>query len=292
MFHASFSPRSLSKLLCPLFRMQPTPEEWNTFFNKAAQNYEKQSAGVTRLIGQQILPLLPPITTASVIHDNACGPGIITFDIIAQCSNSGIDPPTIYATDFNKGMIDALQSTIDAGNLKTVTAQVMDGSDLSQFRDDQFTHSITNFGIFTFPDAVAGVKHVFRTLKPGGVTAITTWKYPGNIFFTNEVLQELAPGREEWFPVREWTQEVKLRGILEEGGFDRRNIEFLEKRTLWNIEDFDTTVELFNGPFWDHLKNGLTEEQKTGWLAAVKKALKARNGKGIDMIAWVAIARK
>jgi ubiquinone/menaquinone biosynthesis C-methylase UbiE len=272
--------------------MQPTPEEWNTLFNKAAPNYEKQSAGVTRVIGQKTLPLLPPITTDSVVHDNACGPGVITFDIIAQCSKDGIDPPTIYATDLNKAMIDVLQNAIDAGNLKTVTAQVMDGSDLSQFHDDEFTHSITNFGIFAFPDPVAGVKHIFRTLKPGGVAAITTWKYPGNIFFVNEVLQELAPGREEWFPVREWTQEATLRGILEEGGFNKSKVEFLEKSTLWNIEDFDATVELFNGPFWDYSKSGLTEEQKAGWLGGVKTVLKARNGKGIDMIAWVAIARK
>lgn len=272
--------------------MQPTPKEWNTLFNKAASNYEKQSAGVTRLLGQQVLPLLPPVTTSSIVHDNACGPGVITSEIITQASKAGIEPPTIYATDFNKGMIDVLQSTIDARNLKTVTAQVMDGSDLSLFEDDKFTHSITNFGIFAFPDAVAGAKHIFRTLKPGGVAAITTWKYPGNIFFINHVLQELAPGLEEWFPVREWTQEARLRSIIEEGGFEKDKIEFVEKGTLWSIADFETTVELFDGPFWDHSKSGLNEEQKAGWLDAVKKVLKARKGKGIDMIAWVAVARK
>ena len=272
--------------------MQPPFEEWNALFNKAAPNYEKQSAGVTRRLGQQVLALLPPITTSSIVHDNACGPGIITSEIVTQASKAGVEPPTIYATDFTKGMIDALQSTIDAGDLKTVTAQVMDGSDLSQFEDDKFTHSITNFGIFAFPDAVAGSKHIYRTLKPGGVAVITTWKHPGNIFFINKVLQELAPGLEEWFPLREWTEEAKLRVIIEEGGFEKDNVDIIEKGTLWSIADFEATVELFDGPFWHHSKSGLNEEQKAGWLDAVRKVLKARNGKGIDMIAWVAVARK
>jgi ubiquinone/menaquinone biosynthesis C-methylase UbiE len=231
--------------------MQPRPEEWNTLFSQAASSYEKQSAGVTRQLGQQVLSLLPLITTSSVVHDNACGPGIITTDIIAQCSKSNIEPPTICATDFNEGMIDAIQSTIDAEGLNTVTAQVMDGSDLSPFEDNKFTHSITNFGIFVFPNAAAGAEHIFRTLKVGGIAAVTTWKRPGNIFFINEVLQELAPGLKEWFSVKEWTQEKKLRCVLEQGGFAKDHIEIFEKGTLWNVADFESTVKFFDGPFWD-----------------------------------------
>lgn len=271
--------------------MQPIFKDLNIFYNKQAADYESQSAGVTRKVGQQVLSLLPPITSSSIIHDNACGPGIITVEIVAQFTKADIKPPTIFATDFNKGMVDVLQGMIDANNLKSVTAQEMDGSDLSAFENDKFTHSITNFGIFAFPDAVAGVKHIHRTLKPGGVAAVTTWKRPGNIFFINEVLQELAPGREEWFPIRKWIEEATLRDVLVQGGFAKGQIEIVERGTVWNIDDIEGAVELFNSPFWDQAKAGLNEEQKAGWTDAVRELLKAREGKGIDMVAWVAVAR-
>ncbi|TID21712.1 Methyltransferase type 11 [Venturia nashicola] len=272
--------------------MQPTQEEWNTFYNEFAQKYINQSAGVTKALGDQLLSLLPPITSTSIIHDNACGPGIITSSILAHCTRASVDPPTIYATDFAQGMIDTLQTTIDTHNLKTVTAQIMDGSDLSPFSDSKFTHSITNFGIFAFPDAIAATKHIHRTLKPGGVAAISTWKYPGNQPFVNQVLQELAPGIEEWSMKKEWTDKARLRNALEEGGFAEENIEIFERAMLWSIDDFEKTVERFNGSFWDQAKGGLTDSQKEGWEDAVRKVLKGRNGRGIDMIAWVGVARK
>ncbi|QDS74535.1 hypothetical protein FKW77_007597 [Venturia effusa] len=272
--------------------MPPTQEEWNKFYNEFAHKYETQSAGVTKALGVQLLSLLPPITTNSILHDNACGPGIITTSIHTECTKASTEPPRIFATDFSRGMVDALQDIIDTHKLKSVTAQVMDGSDLSPFEDNKFTHSITNFGIFAFPDAVAGVKHIHRTLKPGGVAAISTWKHPGNIFFVNQVLQELAPGLGEWFPVKEWLKEARLRNTLEEGGFRKEQIDILERETKWNIDDFEATVELFNGAFFDQAKVGLTEAQKDSWEDAVRKVLKARNGKGIDMAAWLAVATK
>lgn len=291
-FHFHLHETSENNKTSHFSNMQPTQEEWNVFYNEFAQKYETQSAGVTKALGQQLLSLLPPITPTSIIHDNACGPGIITTSILAQSTQASTSTPNIFATDFSEGMVDALQNIIDSNGLKTVTVQVMDGSNLSPFEDEKFTHSITNFGIFAFPDAVAGTKHIYRTLQPGGVAAISTWKYPGNQCFVNQVLQELAPGLEEWSLKKEWTEEAKLRGVLEEGGFARENIDICERGTVWNIDDFEKTMELFNGPFFDQAKGGLTGLQKAGWENAVRKVLTARNGKGIDMIAWVGVAKK
>jgi SAM-dependent methyltransferase len=298
-------------------RMSQTPRQdaWSKLYNKSASDYERQSAGATRQISQQVLALLSLITSSSVIHDNACGPGmysshcdqlrrkllfqekitnyslfnfpgIVTTDVLTQSFKSGTESPVIHATDFNQGMLTALQAIIDEKNLKTVTARVMDESDLSEFEDDTFTHSITNFGIFTFPDPVAGAAHIRRTLKPGGIAAITTWKHPGNIFFINAVLQALAPGSPEWFPLKKgWLEESHFRGILEKAGFQKEKIEVIEKRALWKIDDLEYTVSLFDGPFWDNAKAGLNVEQKGRFKNAVKNTLKSRNGRGIDIIA-------
>jgi SAM-dependent methyltransferase len=220
-------------------------------------------------------------------------PGIVTTDVLTKSFKSGTEPPVIHATDFNQGMVTALQAIIDEKNLNTVTTRVMDGSDLSEFEDDTFTHSITNFGIFTFPDPIAGAAHIRRTLKPGGIAAISIWKYPGNIFFMNAVLQTLAPGSPEWIPLKKgWLEESHFRGILEKAGFQKEKIEVIEKRALWKIDDPEYTVSLFDGPFWDSAKAGLNEEQKGRFKDVVRNTLKNRNGRGIDMVAWVGLGRK
>jgi ubiquinone/menaquinone biosynthesis C-methylase UbiE len=247
---------------------------FDNVFNKGASQYVKQSAGVTVLLSHQILPLYLPITTSSIIHDNACGPGIVTFDILAHAAEAGIPPPTIYATDFSQGMITELQRTIDQNGLKSVTAQVMDSYNLSPFGDDMFTHSITNLGIFAFPDPVAGARHILRTLKPGGVAVITAWKYPGNIYFANEVLQVVAPGSPEMLPLKDWLNEGHLRGIMEKAGFEMEKVEIIEKKVLWNLDDFEESVAIFDGPFWDLAKAGSSVEQKGRWKDAVRKVLK------------------
>lgn len=272
--------------------MAPTSEQWEEHFSKSASEYEKQSGGVTRRISQQVLALLPPITPSSIIHDNACGPGIVTLDILSQATKTGSSFPTIFATDFNQSMVAELHRIIDDKDLKTVTAQVMDGSNLSAFEDEMFTHSITNFGIFAFPDAIAGVKHILRTLKPGGSAAITTWKYPGNIYFINEILQVLAPGVAEWSPGKEWMEEKHLRGVIEKAGFENSKVEVVERRALWKIEDWEYTALFFDAPIWDDAKAGLSHDQKERWKIVVRNMLKERMGTDLDMVAWVAIARK
>jgi hypothetical protein len=129
-------------------------------------------------------------------------------------------------------------------------------------------------------------------LKPGGVVVITAWKYPGNIYFANEVLQVLAPGSPEMLPLKDWLDRGYLRGIMEKAGFEMEKVETVEKSVLWNINDLEDTVTIFDGPFWDQAKAGLSEEQKGRWKDVVRELLKERNGKGIDMISWVAVARK
>ena len=69
-------------------------------------------------------------------------------------------------------MIEAFQSTFQGLN---ITSKVMNSQELD-FPDAYFTHSITNFSIFNFQDALAGVREIHRTLKPSGQAVITTWE--------------------------------------------------------------------------------------------------------------------
>lgn len=58
--------------------------EIESYSSAFASEYERQSGGVTRQIAIKGLKLLPPITSDSIIHDNACGPGIVSSLILKQ----------------------------------------------------------------------------------------------------------------------------------------------------------------------------------------------------------------
>lgn len=132
-------------------------EALQTFYNsaKCTTEYERQSADVTRRHSDHLLTLLPPITPSSVVHDNACGPGIFVRSVLSlpQFRVAAESPPSrIEATDFAEGMINALRSIISREYWHSVHAAVVDSQDL-QFKDGTFTHSITSFGIFLVPNA-------------------------------------------------------------------------------------------------------------------------------------------
>jgi ubiquinone/menaquinone biosynthesis C-methylase UbiE len=269
--------------------------ERRNFFNGFAQNYIKMSGGVTRTIGLHALSVMPPITSESVVHDNACGPGILTLDILAAAASAGTEPPTIHATDFADGMVNALQSTIDSEGLKTVTARVMDGSDLSPFADEMFTHSLTNFGVFAFPDAIAGVKHIHRTLQPSGTALLTTWKSPGNFHFIHEVQKVIQPEKPlSFFLDPCWQLESKLWDILEAGGFQHDKIRITENTAELRFTDVEEGVQLFSNPFWDKTKEGLTEKQRKMWDELVREKVQGLHDRNeaVSMVAHVAVAQK
>jgi len=259
-----------------------------------ATSYEKASAGVTRRVSEHVLSLLPTFTPDSVVHDNACGPGICTMDILEGAAKSFFPLPRIYATDYSEAMVKAAQDYIDQNKLNKVTAQVMDGSEIT-FEDDMFTHSITNFGIFAFPDPEAGAKHIYRTLKPGGTAAVTVWKHSGNIEFVNKVIKRINPAAKSFSPLPEdWSPEAKLRGVLAASGFSDENVKMVDYEVRWRFKDRADAVELLNSPFWTAAKEQLDEEQLKKYDDTVWELLESSGEAetGVAMVAWIALATK
>ena len=96
-----------------------------------------------------------------------------------------------------------------------VQARVMDACALD-FEGGRFDLSITNFGISLFPDAVKGVKEIFRTLKVGGIAIVTTWKAVGWLPLLHELQKVLRPGEEPFSlgKTAEWEEKEKMVGVL------------------------------------------------------------------------------
>lgn len=143
----------------------------STVFDEIAKKYETGTGGSTREIAEALLQRAPSITSHSIIHDNACGPAIIT-SLIYQSDTS--PPPKVFATDYAQGMIDVTNTYKERHGWQNLEVQLMDGQDL-RFENDKFTHSISCLGVFMFPDDNKGLTEMYRTLKPGGWIGVTSW---------------------------------------------------------------------------------------------------------------------
>jgi ubiquinone/menaquinone biosynthesis C-methylase UbiE len=270
-----------------------TMADMEEHFSAFATMYEKQTGGVTREIASRGLAMLPPITSSSVIHDNACGPGVVTKLILKDAAAKGEAPPKIEATDFAKGMIDYLQNEISKNGWSSVHAQIRDAADLGCFEDGTFSHSVTNFGLFALPDAVKGAKEIRRTLKDGGVALVTVWKVMDNIAIIHGAQKAIRPDLPLFNPASpDWMEEWKLKGVMAEAGFGKVEMHALEN--WWNFKGEKGIRELFENPFWDMARKGWTEEEKGRWVEECLKQLTETQRKEgrVRADAWACVATK
>ncbi|KAF6236902.1 hypothetical protein HO173_005193 [Letharia columbiana] len=198
------------------------------FSGDMAQTYSQRTGGCNIVLADHLISLItpslpPPTTTPSLrILDNACGPMVLTTQCLLDPSIATYPSVHISAVDLSADFIAANRTAISTRSTlgPKVDTAVMDGADL-RFADDTFDVSFTSLGIFAFPDPVRGARELYRTLKPGGVTAATTWKGVGWLPLLHAVEEEvLQPGRAKTrLPFLEpWAVAGKLEATLREGG--------------------------------------------------------------------------
>ncbi|KAK2948221.1 ion-transporting P-type ATPase [Blattamonas nauphoetae] len=220
------------------------------------------------------LSIIPPLDSSSTIHDNACGTGLVTQTIIANMElvKSQDDSPsklTFQCTDLSPDMIDKLSTKIQKFGWTNVTATVMDASQLT-FDDETFTHTFTNFGIFFLPDPIPGIRHIFRTLKHGGISITTTWERVGYLPAMRKADQLTRPDLPSIADTLgdKWTQESYVRSVFEEGGFSG-------SQGIVTFDRCETTLQAtsYEGhplTFWTlygYSVKGWTEDDKKKWLS-------------------------
>lgn len=197
------------------------PENMSAAYSEIAAKYESGTGGATLKIADACVSCAPSITSESVIHDDACGPAIVTQAIMAR----GV-APTIYATDLSKGMVDVAQEIVKSKGWTMVHCQEMDGQSLS-FQDNTFTHSFSCLGVFLFPDSGKGVAEMFRTLRPGGWACISSMKDPVWPGIAQKVYAAQFPGGAPSLQFPEtpgWYEEADIRNTLSRAGFDRVDV--------------------------------------------------------------------
>lgn len=287
-------------------------ERKRQYFAELAPNYADLTSNTTQDVFAMFLESYGAklnLTSSSVIHDNASGPGTATQVLVQHATNTGITPQ-IVATDYAANMIEELlklKSREISSNpvWNNVTATVLNSSDLSNVPDNHFSHSTSNFSLFTVTEAVKSLRETYRTLQPGGTAVILLWKR-----FTIESLLAAAqdhikgPGyaAAHAVPVNgpQYYQKATVPDQLVEAGFDASKIETWqmdivvlesdEKR--WDgVFKFMTSTSVSAGS-----TRGWTESEVRAWKDAARWAMSEESKKsktdGIKFEAWINVVRK
>ena len=264
--------------------------DMSDFFEKAADSYDRV-APLMRDFALESIRSVPPITSTSVVHDNACGPGIVSGQIIDQYK-PGEALPKMYATDFSKAMIRVLHKHSWADK---ITTEVMDARDL-KFPDEKFSHSFTNFALMALSkeDAVKATRQLYRTLVPGGTAVVTTWKELGYMVVFHDAQKSVKPDAElKPGPLpAEWMTEGMLRDVLHEGGF--KDLQIHTKRESMDSAAWVESLELMMAMVVNHVTAGWTEDEKKAYNESLKRQCEKekQNPRSCDMVAFIAVAKK
>lgn len=116
----------------------------------------------------------------------------------------------------------------------------MDSQDL-KFPEDKFDVSVTNFGIFFFPDPAKGAKEIWRTLTAGGVASVTCWKEICFIPTLYEVQKVVRPAKDMVLDELEsWRKKETMEQTLREGGF--KEVEMVKRDVMMVQGDTEELV--------------------------------------------------
>ncbi|KAF9732823.1 hypothetical protein PMIN02_011504 [Paraphaeosphaeria minitans] len=130
---------------------------------------ETLQGDLTTQVAKHALTLIPPVSSESIVHDNACGAGPITT-LIAE----SFTPAKLHATDIHEAVVLTVAEKAKQHGWNFVETAVMDATELD-FSDNTFTHSITNFGVQGVLQPQKAVAEIFRTLQPGKTAVLTAW---------------------------------------------------------------------------------------------------------------------
>ncbi|MCJ1460312.1 hypothetical protein MMC28_010691 [Mycoblastus sanguinarius] len=278
--------------------------------SKIVKDYSARTGGCNIILANHLIDLVTPYLPAAGkplrILDNACGPLVLTEQCLLNPIITEHNDVHISAVDLSEDFITNNQETIAANaswktNGKLVDTAVMNGMDL-KYPDATFDASFTSLAIFAFPDPIKGASELHRSLKSGGVAALTSWKYVGWVPLLHAVERLIKPNAEPTrFPFLEpWYHKGKLEATMRAGGFSDVIEGDVGSMALWESVDeaakwISETLKLIVGQGWtegekERMEEGLRDvmggEQGREWV-------KREGGKvGFDMVAWTAVCWK
>lgn len=160
-----------------------TPEPWDL----VAADYTAQALPYFEVFSRAALELasLPPNAR---IADVAAGPG--TLSLLAAARGARVS-----AIDLSDNMLAELRARADAAGLaSSIDACLGDGQTLP-FESAAYDAAFSMFGLMFFPDRAAGLRELWRILRPGCRAIVSSWvPFAGPFGELMKVAQEFVPG--------------------------------------------------------------------------------------------------
>lgn len=161
------------------------------------------------------------------VLEMACGTGIVTRQLRAHLK------PTVAlaATDINPGMLDYAQRKLK--DMKGINWRQADIANLP-FPDGSFNIAVCQFGLMFVPDKDRAFREMRRVLVSSGLLAFSVWNRMENNpwdIIAHETVGRFFPDNPPQFfkaPCSFYDVDV-LRSLLTANGFDRINIQIVQK---------------------------------------------------------------
>jgi SAM-dependent methyltransferase len=140
------------------------PERWQVSTD-AAEVYE--SCFVPAIFGAWASPVADAagIRTGNKVLDVGCGTGVLARQALRRVGHEG----QVVGVDLNEGML-----AVAARTELNIEWRLGDAASLP-FEDASFDVVISQFALMYFPDRVASLREMWRTLAPGGRLAVAAW---------------------------------------------------------------------------------------------------------------------
>jgi ubiquinone/menaquinone biosynthesis C-methylase UbiE len=140
------------------------PERWQVSTD-AAEVYE--SCFVPAIFGAWASPVADAagIRTGNKVLDVGCGTGVLAREALRRVGQEG----QVVGVDLNEGML-----AVAARTAPEIDRRLGDAASLP-FEDACFDVVVSQFALMYFPDRVASLREMWRTLAPGGRLAIAAW---------------------------------------------------------------------------------------------------------------------
>ncbi len=140
------------------------PERWQVSTD-AAEVYE--SCFVPAIFGAWASPVADAaeIRRGNKVLDVGCGTGVLAREALRRVGEEG----QVVGLDLNEGML-----AVAARTEPRIEWQRGDAASLP-FEDMSFDVVVSQFALMYFPDRVASLREMWRTLAPGGRLAIAAW---------------------------------------------------------------------------------------------------------------------
>lgn len=178
----------------------------------------------------------------ATVLDVACGPGTLALKLAQQAEK-------VHGIDFSEAMLAIFRNKIEQAGHRNIALHCGDAQTLP-YADNTFDAAFSLFGLMFFPDRKQGFAEIYRTLKPGGSIAVTSWapvdQSPAmqTMFGALRAIKPDLPQPQRSIATLENPERFKQE--MEDAGF--RNVEI---RSVTKAFPVGTTDE-----FWDNMVKG------------------------------------